>query len=225
MHNRSTFGPRRYLPMVRSGEAALKATSYGQPASLGNATSTAYTLTTGGIYVPSQLPYPIFPIGDALVLSLYAFGRHATDPENKNFVFRVWLTKTMLSAEGQPADLVMAQLYGAGTAELANNTAAFAGPNATNRILDSSERLADTMTFTLAATSTSPLGAATLLQTGLNEGTVQVYNPGGTTANSDVASLIIPCAGRADGIMIDIDRDAGGAAVDSANFLIEARAA
>jgi hypothetical protein len=212
-------GLRRYLPMIRPGGVPLRqGTAFGNPTHLGNATSIAFTLTKGGLYLRSALPFPVFPMGESLVAFLYPFARHSTAINDKNFDFRVWLVKQIMDSSGNVSPQVMVSFLTQGRATL-SAVATHQGVNTDKDLaLDASETLADTITSTLGTTVTTPAGPATVFETALAEGASAPYSP---TTDLDAACIILPSLGRHNGIMIDFDLDVGAAAPDSANFLID----
>lgn len=183
---------------------------------LGNSVRTTYGITAGGLYLESALPGPVHPFGNSLVALMMFFGLDAS-PNNKDFLFRVWFAYRVQNTQQQiePEYLLMAA--GDGQATLSS---ALSSP-ANGTFLQTNERLADTLTFTPATDATTPKGPFTAFQTGMSEGTSQVYSP----ADDTPAALIIPSAGRATGFVIDFDINGGSSAITSANALIEGKPA
>lgn len=188
-----------------------------------NATSTAYTITKGGLWTVAALStagIPVFSFGDSLVANLFFFGAHASAPNNKDFLFRIWLAWSVFKNKDEiDPTVLLLMYYGAGQATLSNAVQMNGAAASTG--LTATDYLADTLAFTLATDATAPKGPATLLQTGLSEGTVQQYSPG----DDSPSMLIVPCLGRAAAFVVDFDNDGGSAPVTSSNCLITAKAA
>lgn len=205
MHNRASYGPRRYLPY--NSAATLR----------GNSTAQAFVVTKGGLYLRSALTNPIIPVADGLVARLWPFG---TGGDDKEFLYRIWMVHTLMKDDGSPTPYVILEAYASGQATLTDLSAGLAAASADNP-MDTTDLFAKTLTATLATDATTPGGPATLLQTGLNEGTIQASS--GLQGEAP-ASLLISSFGRADGLYAEFDINSGGggggAVSTSANMLV-----
>ena len=130
------------------------------------------TATNAAYHVP-------YHISDARGFRLTFFG---TGADNATFDYRIWAVIGDRVVLDTPTDFML-EYFGGGTATLST----LMGASATS-LITSSERIADTLTFTLATSITTPKGPATVWESYYNLGDTINYSP---TANN-AASLIIP---------------------------------
>lgn len=179
--------------------------------SLAGVATTAFTITAGGLYKASSLPNGVAPIGDGLVTILAFSGDRVAGANNRNFTARIWGVHRLYKTENDLGDEYLLFYVGLVAATLGN-----IAPVTGGLALTGSERMADTLTFTAATDATTPKGPFTIFETGLAEGVNETYSP----ADDTPAYLLLPSLGRATGIYIDFDNDAGGSAVELSNAFI-----
>lgn len=187
--------------------AHVNSTSGFKRYALNSATSTAYTITKSGLYIPSGIPNGVHPIGNDLVTQIIFAGIG----NNTDFKFRLWFAYRMLEDDRTINNELLLQFAGDGQATVGNTGAPAGGSGLVGTL-----KLCDTLTFTPSTAATTPKGPFTPFETGLAEGTNQVYSP----TNDECAVLLIPSVGRATGLVIDFDCDAGSAATAGANAYI-----
>lgn len=174
-----------------------------------NSTQDGFTLSAG---IRSTIPsasnsnHVALDVQDEKGLLLSIFG---TGSDNGAGKFRIW---TLTGCEDPSTKGVaagyMLSLMGEGTFTLGTSV------GASGCLVGSSERLADTLTFTPATTTTTPSGPGDDLAYALGDGSPRVYSP----ADNTVATLIMPTLYRGQSIIIEFDVDAN---TTSANAIVQ----
>lgn len=134
-----------------------------------------------------------YPLGDARGLRLFFCG---TGADNSTFDYKIWLISTTTEFLAIPTDFIR-ELYGSGTATL--------GTALGLATAFSTDRIADTLTWTASA-------ACTALEAAFGLGSSDKYSP----ASNGIASLFIP---NLPGSGIQIEFDLTGAT--AANAVIQ----
>lgn len=122
--------------------------------------------------------------------------------DNSTFDYRVWIIGRGLGSgrqwnpSGSLGDWSLTY-YGGGTATLSTAT----GAAASGTPILSSERIADTVTWTIGTTSTTPKGVAGLIEASNGLGVSWVYSP----ADNTPAWLSIPDFDGAWGVLVEFD--------------------
>ena len=136
-------------PQRFQGRERYLATSSGQ---------TAFQLASGFFAsdaTTNAAQHRMYALDDARGFRLTFFGEGA---DNSTFDYRLWMVMPTIAFEDSPTDFCL-EYFGGGTATLSTMVGASA-----STMITSSERVADTLTFTLATTATTPAGPATVFE-------------------------------------------------------------
>lgn len=167
-----------------------------------NSTASAFTYTAGGRTTLASGSVTTIKLPDgARGVRLVPYGEGS---DNTTFDYRVWLVRRPAGATGGVAEI---EYYGGGTATLSTAV------GSSTDLVGSSERFADTLTWTVGTTATTPKGIGALIEASNGLGTSFVYSP----ADNTPASLTIPDCGGAIEVLIDFDMTGA----TSGNFLVE----
>lgn len=184
-----------------------------------NSTQTAFELTAGrSASSPASSTTAherdIVALGDGFRgARIQVFGAGS---DNQTINGRVWLVRRGMASDGSfnpgatsPKGDYELEFYGSFVATLS----AALGGQASGAPVLSTERIADTIVWTLGSTSTSPKGVGTLIESNNGLGTSYAYSP----ADDTPAKLSIPDMDGAYGFVIEFDL---GTAT-SANAVVE----
>lgn len=172
----------------------------------GLSTSTAFTLSAGGRQIDTAITGVLKPLpingGQGAQIEFWGTGA-----EDATFDYRIWVVDFPTLKTGQldaAGNMIQCrdkdlQYFGGGTATL--SAYAGLGSTAVPSIVSTSERAADTVTFTIGADGTTPKGIGDLILAAYDSPSVQVYSP----ANDTPGRLIVPRFGWPGGIIIDFD--------------------
>ncbi len=165
-----------------------------------NSTQTAFVLAAGHYANFSTATVGIIPMGQARGVRILFFG---TGSDTTTFDYRIWSifqnTNEIGNIPSANTDFELAA-FGYGTATIATAATGVSGSS----IVSSSEFFADTLTFTLCTTATTPAGPGTVAVEAFALGEPSVYSP----ANGEPACLYIP---NFDGNSLGIEFDRTGA--------------
>ena len=132
------------------------------------------------------------------------FGGVGADNATANY--RIWLVRfayarTAQFPNGDPTAVIGCEIefYIADTSTITLST--YTGIAGDGDVYLDADRIADTITMTLATTATTPAGPATVIETACQLGTAGVYSP----ANNTPAKLILPHVCGAHGFIIELD--------------------
>lgn len=168
-----------------------------------DASGAAFTITGGGRKLNSTFTQQlaIFPTGEAQGVQVWFCG---TGADNSTFDYRIWLLDggvrdlpTIGSTQGTSVIQSDYQwsYWGGGSCTLSTAVGVASG------LVTASERYADTITFTLSTTATTPSGPGTVLETAYASPGTAAYSP----ADNTPGMLVIPRLGWPSGIVIDFD--------------------
>lgn len=171
-------------------------------------TQTAYVITGGGRYAASAFD-PGGTLNDGATGRVVAVGSFkgaritffGLGADNSTFTYRVYLvkrSKDSSAASGLGGGVT--RLYCTGTATLSALTGE--GAQTATAGVRSTERLADTLTKTLATSSTTPKGSGATVEKSSSASAADLYSPG---SDAEAAYLEINDLQDADGIYIDFD--------------------
>lgn len=166
-----------------------------------NSTASAFTYTAGGRATLGTSVTTIKMNAGSRGLRLVAFGEGS---DNTTFDYRVWVVRRPRGSTGGTCEIAY---FGGGTATLSTSV------GSSTDIVTSSERFADTLTWTVSTTATTPKGIGALVEASNGLGTSWVYSP----ADNTPAVLSIPDLDGAIEVLIDFDMTGA----TSGNFLYE----
>ena len=164
--------------------------------------STSFTLTSGGRIARSALTGALTPFP----LDNETQGAHVefwgTGNDDTTYLANLWLIDTSrkynpVSGQLEPASDCNIEYFGQVEATLSTYVGLGGGA-----MCGTSERAADTLTFTESASGTTPKGFNDLIQDAYASPAVQVYSP----ANNTPGRIIIPRFGWPCSLVIEFDR-------------------
>jgi len=157
-----------------------------------NSAGAAFALTAGrklwSTLSAAATIFSLEAIGSARI-SFFGAGN-----DNGTFSARVWGVTKGSNASGGLSDCRIEYL-----GQAASTLSVAVGAAASGVLVLNSERLADTLVWTVSTTATTPKGPMAVIETAYNEGASAAYSP----ADDTPAHLHLPSLGRFDGLILE----------------------